>query len=48
MEVNSQPVKTFDDAVALLEKARASKNKTVSVLAEGFNETKLVKIKIEK
>ena len=47
LEVNSQPVKTFDDAVALLEKARASKNKTVSVLAEGFNETKLVKIKIE-
>ncbi len=48
LEVNSQPVKTFDDAVALLEKARASKNKTVTVLAEGFNETKLVKIKMEK
>lgn len=48
LEVNSQPVKTFDDAVALLEKARESKNKTVTVLAEGFNETKLVKIKIEK
>ena len=47
-EINSKPVKTYSEAVEILSKINADEGvKEAVILAEGFRETKVVKIKLD-
>lgn len=47
-EINSKPVKTYSEAVEILSKINADESaKEAVILAEGFRETKVVKIKLD-